>query len=455
MNLMRKNLIRLATLSLLALSTFACRSVDDRPEGWSEESHGNDVPAAYATVFDLEKVHRLDLIIDDQVFAEMRQDASISVALDRDPMWVEATVSFNEKTWQHVGMRFKGNSTIEDAMDAGSEKFPFRLTFDKFEDQYTGTKNQRFYGFKKLAFASNSEDDSQLHEVLASELFQSFGVPSPRAAFYQVFVDKGKGPEYFGLYTALEDPSDNAFIAGQLMSNDGLLFEAGGPGADWVNYSSEGFEQKTHETTPDQKAVEAAIEVLNSDSADKNWRKELEASFDVPGFLRFLAMNTVMVNGDSYGCKARNYSLFASAAEPDLLRWIPEDLNEAFVGTVASCGKFDAATSPDSAESLFFEPSSSDWPLISRVLADEEYRDEYAGYLEEALSGLFEEKTFKKRATALHDMIRPYVVGDEGEVFPYSNLSSQRAFEEALDSEGGLFDHVEYRHRVVKEALGL
>jgi len=36
-----------------------------------------------------------------------------------------------------------------------SHKYPFRLNFDKFEDDYPEIDNQRFYGFDELIFNNN------------------------------------------------------------------------------------------------------------------------------------------------------------------------------------------------------------------------------------------------------------------------------------------------------------
>ena len=67
-----------------------------------------------------------------------------------------------------------------------SGKIPFRLDFDRYEDEYPEIRNQRFYGFSKLTFSSNFGDDSQIREAFATEVFRDRGVPAARAAFYRV-----------------------------------------------------------------------------------------------------------------------------------------------------------------------------------------------------------------------------------------------------------------------------
>ena len=49
---------------------------------------------------------------------------------DVDPIWVEASVMFDGSTWDHVGIRFKGNSSLRSAVSSGNNKLSFKLDFD-------------------------------------------------------------------------------------------------------------------------------------------------------------------------------------------------------------------------------------------------------------------------------------------------------------------------------------
>lgn len=440
----------------LGIALLGCRGPkEELPNGWSEESHGDNAKPNYDLLFDLSQVHRLDIVLEAQVYEEMVTDASISVALGEDPLWVEAAILHDGRTWEHVGMRFKGLSSIENSLDDGSLKFPFRLSFDQFEDDAPDTNDQRFYGFKKMTFASNVKDDSLLHEVLASEVMRGMGVPAARAAFYQIHVDTGEGPVYWGLYTMVEDPSDVAMQESQLGGRDGNLYKPNGDGAAFVAFNEADFEKGTNEDVADFSDVQAAVKaLLDQDSVGADFRSALEAAFDVDTFLRYLATNMAISNGDSYGCKARNYYLYGSPEADGRLVWIPWDQNKAFVGSMASCGDKDPGALPDTSESILYLEFSTQWPLISRILAEQPYREKYETYLGEVLEGAFEESSFSARATALHEMIEPYVVGDSGEVAPYTNLSSEAAFGDSLSGPGGLLEHVTSRHELVTSALG-
>ena len=57
-----------------------------------------------------------------------------------NPTWVEGTITFNGETWTHVGVRYKGNSTLTRAWQSGSAKLPLKLDFDQFEDDVSGDR---------------------------------------------------------------------------------------------------------------------------------------------------------------------------------------------------------------------------------------------------------------------------------------------------------------------------
>ena len=44
-----------------------------------------------------------------------------------------ATVTHDGHAWTHVGMRYKGNSSLVASIGSGNGKLPFRLNFDQYE----------------------------------------------------------------------------------------------------------------------------------------------------------------------------------------------------------------------------------------------------------------------------------------------------------------------------------
>jgi len=454
-----------------------------RPAGWSEGTHGGGARPDYDLLFATDRVHEVHVRIAPDDFQAMQEDLAtlgpgggrgrgapfpfVPAArgraaprlIVRDPIYVPVTVTHDGRTWAGVGMRYKGNSSLRSAVTRGNGKVPFRLDFDRYGDEVPEARNQRFYGFGKLTFSSNFSDDSMLKEVLATEVFRDRGVPAARAAFYRVFIDTGDGDEYWGLYTMVEDPADGAMLDAQFGGREGNLYKPEGPGADWTFFDEAGFTKKTHEREADFSDVQAALVALHAPGDDAAaWRAAIEATFDVDGFLRWLAVNTAIENWDTYGSIAHNYYLYGDPAAGGRLHWIPWDHNMAFGrpfgrfgrGGPAGRGPFGSGTG-----GVLHEQAGSTWPLIARLLADDVYGARYRELLAESLEGLLAPAAFEARARELHELVAPYVVGEQGERRPRTTLSVPVAFERSLDGPDGLLPGVERRRAEIRDALGL
>jgi spore coat protein H len=388
----------------------------------------------------------------------------------RDPIYVPVTVTYGDKTWTKVAMRYKGNSSLVTASASNNGKVPFRLDLNRFAKADPSTADQRLYGFEKLTFSSNFADDSQLREVLGNEIFRDRGVPAPRSAFYRIFVDVGSGPEYWGLYTMVEDPSDGAMLDSQLAGRSSNLYKPDGPGADWTKFDREGFGKKTNESEGDFKDVEAAIAALHAPADNPaQWRAKLESTFDVDMFLRWLAVNTAIQNWDTYGAMAHNYYLYGDPKRNGRLQWIPWDNNMSFgVGPggpgapggpglpppgargrgPAGRGGPGAGDPPPfmaammGSQDVLHRKVGARWPLIEKVMADPVYAARYRKLLSESFGGAYELDAFAKRARQLHALVAPYVVGPQGERETHTTITSVDAFKQSVDGPNGLVEVV-------------
>lgn len=473
----------------MAIASVAAEPVE-RPADWTDATHSKAAAPDYERLFAMDEVHELHIRIAPEDFARMQADlASLGPSprrvepppsrdipgaangsgrrvvfgtgppdlTGRDPIYVPVTVFHDGRTWTAVGMRYKGNSSLMSARTGRSSKVPFRLDFDRYEDEQPETEDQRFYGFEKLTFSSNFSDDSMLREVLATEAFRDFGVAAARAAFYRIFVDTGGGEEYWGLYTMIEDPADGAMLDAQFGSHDGNLYKPEGHAASWTSYDElSGFNKKTNEKAADYSDVEAALVALHARRDNPAaWRSALEASFDVETFLRWLAMNTAIDNWDSYGRMAHNYYLYGDPAGGGRLRWIPWDHNMAFGmsmgGRRPAIGSGFRSPVGAAGDDFLHEYVSDAWPLIKRILADEIYAARYHELLSEAVTGYLSPGRFEARAETLHAMIAPFVVGELGERPQHTTLSSPGAFDAALPE---LIEQVRQRVNRIRARLG-
>lgn len=357
--------------------------------------------------------------------------------LGADPIWVDVDIDFEGVALQHVGMRYKGNSSLAQSVQQGLRKLPFRLDFDRYEDDFPATKNQRLAGFGKMTFSSNFGDDAQIREMLAVRLLADFGLPAARATFVRVYVDTGDGDTYWGLYTMIEDPADKAFRDHRFGSHSGNTYKPDGTTANWTDFAAEDFEKKNHEDEADFSDVQGAVSALLADRSDAAaWRAGLEQRLDVDGFLRWLAANTVIANWDAYGQMAHNYYLYADPAAADQLVWIPWDHNFAFVsGTGNGPGGKSNLTSSDPATAMLHTSVGDDWPLIAWLLADPIYSARYRELLAAFVAGPAAPETASALARSLHSRIQEAVAAEES---GSTTVSSAAAFADAIDGSAGL-----------------
>ena len=340
-----------------------------------------------------------------------------------DPMWVPCTVRFEGDIWTRVGMRFKGNSTLTYPWMYGDMKLPFKLDFDEFEGDHPEVEDQRFWGAKKISFANNARDSSYLREKVGGDLFRAAGIPAPRRAFYEVYLDVGDGPEYSGLYTAAEVPGKN--LAEESLGGwGGHLYKPEGPAADWTDFDEASFPLKSSEEEADWSDVGAAVEALNADRSDPAaWREGLEAVFDVDGFIRWLALNTLIQDWDTYGYYAHNYYLYAAPSSGERLVWIPWDHNESLRPAFVD---FD------------FEFVTEDWPLIRFVVDDPVYLERLRQAVAELVEGPFSAEEFLPVLEAEHGLIEPYVVGEAGEPEDHLLMEDPAHFDKSYE---GIVEH--------------
>ena len=471
---------------------------EDEAEGWSEESHSNDVAANYDSVFAQGVVQRIDIEVGADNWLAMQDNlddivggqggppdppgpeafaacegleegdpceyegddgtvggtclgppqgqgprACIDVGgtglVDGDPIWVDVTVAHDGRTWTHVGMRWKGNSSLNSSWSAGVMKLPFRLDFDEYEDNFPETNNQRFFGFKKLTFAPGFKDPSYVRDTLMGELMRGFGLPSAATSFYEIWLDLGGGPFYAGLYTAIEDPSD-AMMGTWFDDDTGNLYKPDVPCGSWACFQEDSFPLKDGEGPADHADILAAIDALEANPGDAEaWRSGLEQTFDVEGFLSWLAANTAAENWDSYGQIAHNYYLYGDPQQDGRLTWIPWDQNEGLF-------HWEHATVP-----LDLAGVGMDWPLIPLLADDAGY---YAFYLDELERVLeideFDVDALTARAEELQELIRASVEAEEA---PYTQLGSLSAFNDSIGGATGLEQHVAARREMVEALL--
>lgn len=419
---------------------------------WTEASHSKSADPDYNEVFQDNEVKRLDFVISKERWEIMLEDMENKYGsfgssgggpglLDvENPIFVPGDVYYNGKQWYRVGLRFKGNSSLQTSWNSGIMKLSFKMDFDEFEEEYPQIEDQRFFGFKKFSLKNNYADASLLREKVASDVFRKAGVASSRTAFYTLYVDYGEGPEYFGLYTLVEEV-DNTVIKTQFSDDGGNVYKPDGTGASFAagTFTESEFEKKTNEEEADWTDIETLFSVLHANNRTSDpaaWRNNLEAIFDTETFLKYLAVNTTIQNWDTYGRMTHNYYLYNNP-ENNLLTWIPWDNNEAFQD-----GKHGGSLALD-----FSDLSTNTWPLIGYLYADPVYKAKYNAYLREVIEGPFNAIAMDALYSSYSTLIEPYATSERS---GYTFLSSDASFYSAIST---LINHAEARASAVQNYL--
>ena len=354
----------------------------NRPSDWTTETHSNNVDPNYDVVFNQNKVNKIHIVFTAQEWSDMQTDLAAVKAGGYvvEPAYIPVDFYFNGIQWYHVGIRYKGNSSLK---NTSSNKLPFKFNFDVFEDSFPEINNQRFYGFKKLAMGSGYKDETLMKDKTASDIFRHFGVPASRASFYEIYIDKGDGNYiYFGSYT-MNEVIEDTFLKNYFGTESGNCYKPDGQGA---RFSSSGFtlgsfHKKTNEESADKSDIQAMYDALHSSLRTSNptaWKAGLEATFDVDGFLKYLAAMNTIQNWDCYGNAPHNYYLYN---DPTMgkIRWIVWDCNLAFW---EGSGR---------RKSLTFNMNEvgTDWPLINYIIADTDYKSTYKAYVKSFVNSTF------------------------------------------------------------------
>lgn len=432
--------------------------IDFTPTDWTEETHSKSATPDFTEVFDNTTVKRIDIVITEARWLSMLSNMTNLYGSfgatgggginpgggisgnDEDPIFVPADIFYNGKQWYRVGIRFKGNSSLQSSWQQGILKLSFKLDFDEFEDDYPQIDDQRFYGFKQLNLKNNFDDESFLREKVAAEIFSKAGLVVSHTAFYTLYVDYGDGPQYFGLYTMVEEVDDTV-IETQFSNDDGNLYKPEGNGASFASgtFNEVDFEKKSNEDEVDWTDIQSLYSALHDPvrtTDPVSWRSGLEDVFNLDVFLRYLAVNTVIQNWDTYGRMTQNYYLYNNP-ENGRFTWIPWDNNEALQE-----GKMGGSLELD-----FSDLQSGRWPLIEYLYDDEVYRATYDEYVLETIREYFDVSTMQSTYEDYASQIEEHV---NAEISGYTFLENSIDFRAAISE---LKQHVTDRTNTVEKYL--
>ena len=246
---------------------------------------------------------------------------------------------------------------------------------------------------------------------------------------------------------------DSPYLVRVFGSDDGNLYKPNGTGGRWTVFNRGNFPKRSNESDEDWTDIEDAIAAVNASRADRAaWRQRIEARFDVNGFLRWLAANTIVGNFDTYGgLSAHNYYVYGSPRHRDRLFWIPWDHDLAMTGG----GGIGGGGNIPGAVDLFHQGIAANWPLIRFFMDDPVYRAAYRTHAEDLVNTALEPARVGATLRSEQARIAPFVIGAEGEVAGRSFVGSPAQFDAALLGPNGLIASYTNRVAAVRRALAV
>jgi spore coat protein H len=448
-------------LAALVLAVGSCRTPFDPAElnpDWSEATHGDAKPD-YGVVFPQDSVNRIDIYMGAAGWNGVRKNMIEVWGFDfgalshpccgpypaGEPAYTDVRVEFKGKVWKHVGLRLKGNSTLHWAWNLGVYKLPFRLKFDALDEVYPEAWNQHFYGFKDVSMSANVFDETMVRERMANDLYRAMGVAAARTASYRVYIDIGSGLEYNGMYTMIELP-DDTMVQDQFGESSGNLYK---PESNLAAFRKEEFARQNNQASTDYSDVEAVIAAINNTALQKSnpaqWRANLEATFNVDGFLKWLAVSNAIASWDAYGYIAHNYFLYNHSVKK--ITWIPWDQDLSFN---LEPGVTEPTPRTGRALSLTMNEVEPYWVLLRYVADDPVYFARYKAEVQSFYDNVFTQKRMDDLLDKYLDMVRPYVIGPDGERPGRTFLDHPGSFSDARPAIKSL---VARRRAVIAEFL--
>lgn len=365
--------------------------------------------------FDRDKVMEVNIEIDESDLKDMNENAI-------KEEFKSAKVTVNGDTYGNVGIRTKGNSSLTSVANSDSNRYSYKINFDKYNT------SQSMEGLTQLNLNNCYSDPSYMREFLTYSICEEMGLATPEFAYAKVSING----EYHGLYLAVEGLKEsyleNNFgdVTGDLYKSDegsSLQYK----GDDPESYSNLIIE--SDKKTADWSKVTKLLKSLDTG-------EDIEKYLDVDSVLKNIAINTALLNLDSYqGSFAHNYYLYEQDGVFSMLPW---DFNMSF-GGFSGFGGGSQSISID-------EPTTGnleDRPLISSVLKNETYKTKYHEYLEEIVTKYLDSDYLENMTTKLHDLIASYVKEDPTAFYTYEEFEKNitSSIEGSSENENSVNDN--------------
>jgi hypothetical protein len=231
-----------------------------------------------------------------------------------------------------IGVRYKGDYSLHHCWDESGgvrsyadecAKLSLKLEFDAQDPE------RRFAGLKRLNLHAEASDPTKLHELLAYRTFRDAGVPAPRTAPAQVFING----QPRGLYIAVEEVDGRFTRAHFPAAPDGNLYKE-----IWPNPAFSDLELRqalqTNEERADISDLRAFARAVGQASAE-SLAQDVSPFIDVDALLRYIAVDRALRNWDGVTAfysprTSHNFFWYHDDGPASRFHLIPWDLDSTF-----------------------------------------------------------------------------------------------------------------------------
>lgn len=386
---------------------------DDEKYEINSDTQGKAKEGTYAKLFNKETIQDVKISIDENNWNYLLQNA-----IDK-PTVLASSVSIGDDTVKYVGIKTKGNLTLKEVWNSSSDRFSFTINFGKYINTNNGyIDKQNLYGLRKVALNNIYGDATLMKEYLSYELMTKMGISTPEYSLINLYIND----EFYGVYMMVES-IDSSLTQRTLGEKSDYLVKPESSGGDLIydnsldeyinddgefDFSSIIYDNSGNIIYPNDKSnplykynglwendedtfedivdmlptifkwMKTLNELNNTDNPNTDdYKLALEEIIDVDSLIRYFAVNTYLVNLDSYQSeKMQNYALYIN--ETGRATIIPWDYNYSF-------GVYGLGSASDVINFDIYNPvintTLKDRPLLNVILQNDEYKALYEKYL--------------------------------------------------------------------------
>lgn len=402
-----------------------------------DKKNASNVLMEYETaIFDTSKAVEINIVIEPDKWETILENAA-------KKQWESCDVIVNGTKFSNVAIRTKGANSLEEiARDPDSNRYSFKLEFDKYN------KGQSCFGLDKLCLNNNYGDATNMKDALVYDMFQYMDAETPLYNYAKIMING----EYWGVYLAVEAPEDS-FLTRNYGSKKGALYKPGGTiGTEDNEFEMEEMmEMEENDSSSEDAYLDGGAlnyidnklssydsifkcEVNKTSKAEhkkvvkalKNisQKKNLDSYMNIDNILKYMAVHNFSVNYDSlFGDGAHNFYLYESEGKLSLIPW---DYNLC-LGAYACDISGDFNLDSMSAVEIINKSIDDSWPITSffdGILENEKYLKQYHQYYQKLIDEYVLGQGFQQFYNNTRNVIDRLVETDPSALYTYQTYDT-------------------------------